>query len=417
MEKGKNIILSVALALVAGNLHAQNVLDVFKSENTKHKLEQNAPSLRDHLKKRKVALEAWNALTDKELKPVTITANVVAKNRSGVRELRVRGFHYIGDCGYTHGGQDSGVDTPTTAQAVFASDLADSYLNQAALLGIDIDSLTIEIHGRPDKEPTGRVAYPRNFLYTIYIDSPASDAELEKLAQLAEKNSVVATLVKQAVTPQLTIDHKWSPREKKVEGATLEGLREYIHGKRQAILASRAKWEALKNDTAAQRRNRERSATKREPRGPWVKVFPNGVRQLTVNDKYLILHDNPEYLGGTNLGMTSIEGTLGILGTCITHISLGQAAELDLDVDSVSLTVEAEWNPVAGRKGHEKESIALQNVRYTLHTLTPESDEKIKEWLKRVEGICPMYNLFKDTQTFEHRIVRGSFNPFPNGKK
>jgi MoaA/NifB/PqqE/SkfB family radical SAM enzyme len=115
--------------------------------------------------------------------------------------------------------------------------------------------------------------------------------------------------------------------------------------------------------------------------------------------------------------MTSIEGVLGILGTCITHISLGQAAELDLDVDSVSLTVEAEWNPVAGRKGHENESIALQNVRYTLHTLTPESDEKIKEWLNRVEGICPMYNLFKDTQTFEHRIVRGSFNPFPDGRK
>lgn len=205
MEKGKNIILGVALALVAGNLHAQNVLDVFKSENTKHKLEQNAPSLRDHLKKRKVALEAWNALTDKELKPVTITANVVAKNRSGVRELRVREFHYIGDCGQSHGGQDSGVDTPTTAQAVFASDLADSYLNQAALLGIDIDSLTIEIHGRPDKEPTGRVAYPRNFLYTLYIDSPASDAELEKLAQLAEQNSVVATLVKQAVTDRKSV--------------------------------------------------------------------------------------------------------------------------------------------------------------------------------------------------------------------
>ncbi len=415
----KNNIVAIAIAAlsISTAAQAQGPLDVFRTNATKQKLEQNAPSLRDHLKQRKVALEAWNALGAKDLKPVTITANVVAKNRSGVRELRVRNFQYIGDCGQSHGGQDSGVDTPTTAQAVFASDLADSYLNQAALLGIDIDSLTIEIHGRPDKEPTGRVAYPRNFLYTIYIDSPASDAELEKLAQLAEQNSVVATLVKQAVTPQLTIDHKWSPREKKVEGATLEGLREYIHGKRQAILASRAKWEALKNDTAAQRRNRERSTTKREPRGPWVKVFPNGVRQLTVNDKYLILHDNPEYLGGTNVGMTSIEGVLGILGTCITHISLGQAAELDLDVDSVSLTVEAEWNPVAGRKGHENESIALQNVRYTLHTLTPESDEKIKEWLNRVEGICPMYNLFKDTQTFEHRIVRGSFNPFPDGRK
>ena len=83
--------------------------------------------------------------------------------------------------------------------------------------------------------------------------------------------------------------------------------------------------------------------------------------------------------------------------------------ELNLDVDSVSLTVQAEWNPVAGRKGHENESIALQNVRYTLHALTPESEDKVKEWLNRVEKICPMYNLFKDTQTFEHKIVRGSF--------
>jgi uncharacterized OsmC-like protein len=211
--------------------------------------------------------------------------------------------------------------------------------------------------------------------------------------------------VKQAVVPQLTIDLKPSPREKVVEGETLAGLREYIHGKRQAFQASRAKQEKLKNE------NKDKKELKPQApkHGPWVKVFPNGVRQLTVNDKYLILHDNPEYLGGTNTGMTSLEGTLGILGTCITHISLGQAAELNLDVDSVSLTVQAEWNPVAGRKGHENESIALQNVRYTLHALTPESEDKVKEWLNRVEKICPMYNLFKDTQTFEHKIVRGSF--------
>ena len=55
--------------------------------------------------------------------------------------------------------------------------------------------------------------YPRNFLYTLYIESPASDAELEKLAVLAEQNSSIATLVKQAVVPQLTIDLKPSPRE------------------------------------------------------------------------------------------------------------------------------------------------------------------------------------------------------------
>lgn len=402
MKKSVSMII-VTLAFQVNTAVAQGPLDIFRSNSTKTRLEKNAPSLRNHLKERKVALEAWNAIPGSELQPVTLTANVTAKNRSGVRELRIREFHYIGDCGYAHGGQDSGVDTPTTAQAVFASDLADSYLNQAALLGIDIDSLTIEIHGQPDKVPTGRVWYPRNFLYTLYIDSPASDAELEKLATLAEQNSAVATLVKAAVVPQLSIDRKESPREKKVEGATLAGLREYIWGKRQAFQASKAKAEKAKRDTAA---IRKALAPKR---GPWVKVFPNGVRQLTVNDKYLILHDNPAYLGGTNVGMTSIEGVLGILGTCITHISLGQAAERALDVDSISLTVQAEWDPRAGRKGFENLSIAPQNVRYTLHVQTPENDQTVKEWIEAVEKICPMYNLFKDTQTFEHKIVRGSF--------
>jgi len=404
-----NISKIAALGFLTFSLscaYAQGPQDIFKSNKQKAKLEKNAPSLRYHLTERKKALEAWNAIPASELQPVTLTANVTAKNRSGVRELRVREFHYIGDCGYAHGGQDSGVDTPTTAQAVFASDLADSYLNQAALLGIDIDSLTIEIHGQPDKVKTNRVWYPRNFLYTIYIDSPASDAELEKLAVLAEQNSAVATLVKAAVVPQLTIDRKESPREKKIEGATLAGLREYIWGKRQALQASKAKAEAARAQQADKKAVRQVVAPKQ---GPWVKVFPNGVRQLTVNDKYLILHDNPAYLGGTDIGMTSIEGVLGILGTCITHISLGQAAERALDVDSISLTVQAEWDPRAGRKGYENLSIAPQNVRYTLHVLTPESEQTVKEWIEAVEKICPMYNLFKDTQTFEHRIVRGSF--------
>ena len=271
MKKNQIVIITAALALQVSSALAQGPLNIFKSAQQKAKLEQNAPSLRNHLKERKVALEAWKAIPASDLQPVTLTANVTAKNRSGVRELRIREFHYIGDCGYAHGGQDSGVDTPTTAQAVFASDLADSYLNQAALLGIDIDSLTIEIHGQPDKEPTGRVWYPRNFLYTIYIDSPASDAELEKLAVLAEQNSAVATLVKAAVVPQLIIDQKSSPRERKVEGSTLASLREYIWGKRQALQASKAKAEAAKakNPKADADALRKALAPKQ---GPWVKV-------------------------------------------------------------------------------------------------------------------------------------------------
>ena len=395
MKQTKKILtILAALILSIGSANAQGVEGVFKSAKKKSVLAKNAPSLRQHLKERKAAIEVWNAVPASELKPVTLTADVVAKNRAGYRELRVREFHYIGDCGYSDGGQDAGVETQTTAAAVFASDLADSYINQAALRGIDIDSLTIEIHGQPDKEPTNRVPYNRNFLYTIYVDSPASDAELEQLAVEAERNSSVVTLIKKAVTVPVNIVYTHSSRERVIGGETLEGLREYIHGKRQAKLAAQ---EAAKNSPRPQQ-------TKKT--GPWATVFANGARELTISNKYHIVHDNPAYLGGTNIGLTSRENALGVLGTCLTHISEGQAALLNLDIDSLHVRVEGEWDPRAGRKGFENEPIEPQNLRVTLYVTTPEPIATIQKWIEQTENVCPMYNVFKDTQTFEHRIIR-----------
>ena len=390
----KTLTILAALILSIGSANAQGVEGVFKSAKKKSVLAKNAPSLRQHLKERKAAIEVWNAVPASELKPVTLTADVVAKNRAGYRELRVREFHYIGDCGYSDGGQDAGVETQTTAAAVFASDLADSYIHQAALRGIDIDSLTIEIHGQPDKEPTNRVPYNRNFLYTIYVDSPASDAELEQLAVEAERNSSVVTLIKKAVTVPVNIVYTHSSRERVIGGETLEGLREYIHGKRQAKLAAQ---EAAKNSPRPQQ-------TKKT--GPWATVFANGARELTISNKYHIVHDNPAYLGGTNIGLTSRENALGVLGTCLTHISEGQAALLNLDIDSLHVRVEGEWDPRAGRKGFENEPIEPQNLRVTLYVTTPEPIATIQKWIEQTENVCPMYNVFKDTQTFEHRIIR-----------
>lgn len=390
----KALTILAALILSIGSANAQGVEGVFKSAKKKSVLAKNAPSLRQHLKERKAAIEVWNAVPASELKPVTLTADVVAKNRAGYRELRVREFHYIGDCGYSDGGQDAGVETQTTAAAVFASDLADSYINQAALRGIDIDSLTIEIHGQPDKEPTNRVPYNRNFLYTIYVDSPASDAELEQLAVEAERNSSVVTLIKKAVTVPVNIVYTHSSRERVIGGETLEGLREYIHGKRQAKLAAQ---EAAKNSPRPQQ-------TKKT--GPWATVFANGARELTISNKYHIVHDNPAYLGGTNIGLTSRENALGVLGTCLTHISEGQAALMNLDIDSLHVRVEGEWDPRAGRKGFENEPIEPQNLRVTLYVTTPEPIATIQKWIEQTENVCPMYNVFKDTQTFEHRIIR-----------
>lgn len=370
-----------------------NVHEVFKNKSLKSALEDNAPSLRQHLWKRRQALDDWWAIPTSELRPVDLKAVATAKNRAGFRELRVREFHYIGDCGYAHGGQDAGVGTTTMAMAVFASDLAESFLNQAALAGAVVDSVAIEIHGRPDAVPTGRIDYPRNFLYTIFVDSPEDDETINRIAEKAEKASGVVQFIKSAYTAPFEIELTESPRKKVVKGSTLEGLREYIKGKRQAILAAKAA-------------NTKKVSVKGEAKGPVVRVFPNGIRQLSVSDKYLILHDNPAYLGGTNLGMTSREGLLGVLATCITHISEGTAAELNLDIDSLQVEVHGNWDPRSGRKGFENVPDYPQDIRFILRVKTPETLETVRKWLEKTEAQCPMYNMFKDTQTFERRVVR-----------
>lgn len=385
----------------------QGPQSVFVNADTKNRLSQSAFSLREHLLHRRAALLQWQALPASELQPVTLKVQAVAKNRGGQRELRVRRFHYLGDCGYSHGGQDSGVDTPTTAQAVFASDLADSYLNQAALLGIPIDGLTIELHGRPDTEKTNRVHYPRNFLYTVYIDTPATDAQLQQLSDLAEANSPVVNFIKKAIELTHDIDLQPSPKSHVVKGSTLAGLREYLQGKRQAQQASKQQLEQLRK----QQKKSSAQVIPREQSGPVVRVLSNGVRELTVNGKYLILHDNPEYLGGSNTGMTSRENLLGVLATCITHITEGQAAQLNIPLDSLALSVDAKWDPRAGRPGFEQVPDYPTDIHYTLHVKSAESKQRIEQLLEAVEKICPMYNLFKDgPQTFESRIVRTNKN-------
>ena len=78
MKKSVSMIIAT-LAFQVNTAVAQGPLDIFRSNSTKTRLEKNAPSLRNHLKERKVALEAWNAIPGSELQPVTLTANVTAK--------------------------------------------------------------------------------------------------------------------------------------------------------------------------------------------------------------------------------------------------------------------------------------------------------------------------------------------------
>lgn len=307
---------------------------VFVKDAVKKAFEQNASPLRNYLFSRREALIKLQSLPSEELQAVTLEARTTAEQRSGLRRMRIRGFQIISDSGTDFAGYNVGPGSPESQVAIIASDLADSYLNQAALRNIPIDSLRIEIINRPDATPTNKVSYPRNFLYTAYIKSSADDKQLEELRKAAEANSPIFNFILKPQVVTGEIDYTQTPDKVVIPEGGQPGLREYLKYKRAAYLHLQAEGKKREEE-----RKKNPSLVNNENRNSLVvTVNNNGVRQLQIR-QFRILHDNPAYLGGSDLGPTSQEHQLGVLTSCLTHIFLIQAAARQVPLDSLEVNV------------------------------------------------------------------------------
>lgn len=163
-------------------------------------------------------------------------------------------------------------------------------------------------------------------------------------------------------------------------------LNEYLVEKRAAWIAKR---EAARKDPDI-KANRLKATVRAMGR--------SGVREIRIRD-FQVISDSPTDFAGYNLGPASPELQLGVLGSCITHITLIQAAERQLRIDSIDVEVTGEQHPLAQQPGFENVPIYPHNIRYTLDIVSPESSEAIRALHDAVEAVCPIFNLLKNPQT------------------
>jgi uncharacterized OsmC-like protein len=163
-------------------------------------------------------------------------------------------------------------------------------------------------------------------------------------------------------------------------------LNEYLAQKRVAWLAKR---ETARNDPDI-KANKLKANVRALGR--------SGVREIRIRD-FQVISDSPADFAGYNLGPASPELQLGVLGSCITHITLIQAAERELRIDSIDVEVTGEQHPLAQQPGFENVPIFPHNIHYTLDIVSPEPPEAIRALHEAVEAVCPIYNLLKNPQT------------------
>ncbi|HXZ08700.1 MAG TPA: OsmC family protein [Paraburkholderia sp.] len=168
-------------------------------------------------------------------------------------------------------------------------------------------------------------------------------------------------------------------------------LNEYLVQKRAAWLAKR---EAARKDPEL--KANQLKATVRA-------LGRSGVREIRIRD-FQVISDSPADFAGYNLGPASPELQLGVLGSCLTHITLIQAAEKGLRIDSIDVEVTGEQHPLAQQPGFEHIPIYPHNIRYTLNIVSPEAPETIRALHEAVEAVCPIFNLLKNPQTIEGEL-------------
>lgn len=161
-------------------------------------------------------------------------------------------------------------------------------------------------------------------------------------------------------------------------------LREYLVQKREALLA-----------------RRQHAAGNAGPVTLSASVTAegrSGVRRIRIRE-HQVLSDSPPDFAGYNLGASSPELALGVLGSCLTHTFLIQAADRQVPLDSLRVEVTATIDPRAGTPGNEHIPFNPHDISYTVHIDSPAPTEAIEALKTEVERVCPVLNLYRSPQT------------------
>ncbi len=123
----------------------------------------------------------------------------------------------------------------------------------------------------------------------------------------------------------------------------------------------------------------------------------SGVRRIRIRD-HQVLSDSPPDFAGFDLGPSSPELQLGVLGSCLTHIVLIQAAQRQVPVDEVEVDVRATIDPRAGRPGYEHVPVEPFGIECQVHIASSADAAVVQALLHEVERSCPILNLLRHPQ-------------------
>ncbi|XYD11385.1 OsmC family protein [Methylobacterium sp. NMS12] len=131
----------------------------------------------------------------------------------------------------------------------------------------------------------------------------------------------------------------------------------------------------------------------------------SGARRISIRRHAVVTDSLPDF-AGSDLGPGSPELQLGVLGSCLAHTVLIQAALQDLPIASLEVEVTGTFDPRAGAEGFADIPVHPQDLAYAVRIGSEADPARIEALQARVEAVCPILNLLRLPQA-----VTGRFEP------
>jgi uncharacterized OsmC-like protein len=119
-------------------------------------------------------------------------------------EVEHKHWKFNVDIGKSEGGNDAGPGPGILERGALGSCLAIAYSQHAALMGVPIDSIEIDVES--DFDARGMLAIDerppgfKELRYKVFIESPAGEEEIMKVIEKADKHSPVLDDFKRAIS-------------------------------------------------------------------------------------------------------------------------------------------------------------------------------------------------------------------------
>lgn len=131
----------------------------------------------------------------------------------------------------------------------------------------------------------------------------------------------------------------------------------------------------------------------------------DGLTMSCKSSNFEIILDEPENLGGNNLGMNPVEALLNAIGACKGIVARSFYRMHKLDIKGIRIEVEGTLDP-DGFMGKNKDAkIGFSNIVTNYFFESDEDEATLQEFIEFIERTCPVIDTIVNTPGLESTLT------------